>query len=243
MHKSAQVRVKVKVKPGFAILHGPQMLSQLVSEYLSAAGWRQEDPQASSHEKTAGKAPTATPATVRLWLWEGQSQETEQLRAHAAGEGQERLLVMGQANRPGYPELEETLILAGAGGCLDEGEGLRNLQAAAEEVSKGNHSFRPAAYQRVIARLRAEIQENKAAEPEATSQSDTGHQRLTSREQEILQMLSRGLSNKEIANEMDLALSTVKAHVANLFKKYGVNSRLNLLLRAMGENGLVRMKG
>ncbi len=234
MHKSAQARVKIKVKPGFVILHGPQMLSQLVSEYLTTSGWQRQDPQANPNEKTAGKAPTVNPNTVRLWLWEGQSQETEQLSARTAEEGPERLLVIGQANRPGYPELEETLILAGAGGCLDEGEGLAQLQAAAEEVSRGKQCFRTAAYQRVIAKLRAEIQENKTAEPEAIGQSDTGHQRLTSREQEMLQMLSRGLSNKEIANEMDLALSTVKAHVANLFKKYGVNSRLNLLLRAMG---------
>ena len=235
MHKSAQVRVKVKVKPGFAILHGPQMLSQLVSEYLSAAGWRQQDPQASSHGKTAGKAPAADPATVRLWLWEGQSQETGQLHELAAAEGRERLLVMGQASRPGFAELEETLILMGAGGCLDEGEGLARLRTAAEAVSIGSQSFSPAAYQRVIARLRAEIPEKSGADAEATGGGkDTGHQRLTPREQEMLQMLSRGLSNKEIAHEMDLALSTVKAHVANLFKKYGVNSRLNLLLRAMG---------
>lgn len=48
---------------------------------------------------------------------------------------------------------------------------------------------------------------------------------LTNREYEVLQRLSRGCSNAEIAEELFLSLSTVKTHVSNLLQKMEVKSR------------------
>lgn len=48
---------------------------------------------------------------------------------------------------------------------------------------------------------------------------------LTERQLEILRQLSRGLSNKEIGLELDIAEKTVKAHVAAVFKALNVVSR------------------
>ena len=48
---------------------------------------------------------------------------------------------------------------------------------------------------------------------------------LTERELEILQLMAAGLSNREIADHLVIALSTVKRHVSNFYEKLGVTSR------------------
>ena len=50
--------------------------------------------------------------------------------------------------------------------------------------------------------------------------------RLTAREREILERITAGDSNKEIARAFDLSLHTVKRHVANILTKLGVSSRV-----------------
>ncbi len=49
---------------------------------------------------------------------------------------------------------------------------------------------------------------------------------LTSREQEVLELLSRGLNNNEIANQLTISLSTVQFHVSNILNKLGVHNRI-----------------
>jgi predicted ATPase/DNA-binding CsgD family transcriptional regulator len=65
---------------------------------------------------------------------------------------------------------------------------------------------------------------------------------LTEREQEILLLLSRGMTNKEIATQLYLSSGTVKAHNHNIFSKLGVSSRTQALLRAQ-ELGLLEPDG
>ena len=57
---------------------------------------------------------------------------------------------------------------------------------------------------------------------------------LTRREQEILQGLAHGLSNKLIARDLDITEATVKVHVKNLLKKLGFRSRLEAAVWAVG---------
>jgi DNA-binding CsgD family transcriptional regulator len=56
--------------------------------------------------------------------------------------------------------------------------------------------------------------------------------KLTRREEEVLQGILRSLSNKEIANELNLSERTVKFHVSSLLAKYKVHSRMELLREA-----------
>lgn len=57
---------------------------------------------------------------------------------------------------------------------------------------------------------------------------------LTKREQEILDGLAHGLSNKLIARSLDITEATVKVHVKNLLKKLGFRSRLEAAVWAVG---------
>ena len=54
----------------------------------------------------------------------------------------------------------------------------------------------------------------------------------------LLRFLNEGLSNKEIANRLQIAEVTVKARLGKLYKKHGVNTRLQLLSTAM-KQGLI----
>ncbi|WP_043739023.1 two-component system response regulator NarL [Thioalkalivibrio nitratireducens] len=53
---------------------------------------------------------------------------------------------------------------------------------------------------------------------------------LTRREQEVLDQIAAGLSNKQIARELGLSEGTVKVHVKHLLKKLGMHSRLEAAL-------------
>ncbi len=63
-----------------------------------------------------------------------------------------------------------------------------------------------------------EIDQNKIKELE-----------ITPREYEVLQYISEGLSNKEIAHKLFLSESTIKTHVSNLLSKLNVKSRTQAL--------------
>jgi DNA-binding NarL/FixJ family response regulator len=52
---------------------------------------------------------------------------------------------------------------------------------------------------------------------------------LTSREQEVLQLILSGKSNREIAEALFISVNTVKTHTSNIFSKYDVGSRAELI--------------
>ena len=58
--------------------------------------------------------------------------------------------------------------------------------------------------------------------------------KLTPRELGILPFLIAGRSNREIAEELGLSESTVKAHLSSLYKKLGVSSRTQAALVGLG---------
>ena len=55
---------------------------------------------------------------------------------------------------------------------------------------------------------------------------------LTPREQEVLQALGQGLSNKEIANQLHIAEKTVKVHMSHIFSKLDAYDRTQAVLIA-----------
>ncbi|MCY4746645.1 response regulator transcription factor [Pelomonas sp. UHG3] len=60
---------------------------------------------------------------------------------------------------------------------------------------------------------------------------------LTPRQKGVLDLLSRGLSNKEIARELNIGVDTVKDHVAAVLKALGANSRTQAVLIATQKRG------
>jgi DNA-binding NarL/FixJ family response regulator len=61
---------------------------------------------------------------------------------------------------------------------------------------------------------------------------------LTSREKEVLQLLAEGRSNKEVASELEVGLSTVETHRANLMQKLNLHNTAEIVLYAV-RKGLI----
>ena len=61
---------------------------------------------------------------------------------------------------------------------------------------------------------------------------------LTPREKEILQVMARGLSNDDIAEELHLAESTIRKHATNIYRKLGVDSAREAIAWAW-QNGIM----
>ena len=59
---------------------------------------------------------------------------------------------------------------------------------------------------------------------------------LSSRELEVLRFIVKGLSNPEIAKNMLISESTVKAHVSNIFRKIKVKNRIEAVVIAVKNN-------
>lgn len=79
----------------------------------------------------------------------------------------------------------------------------------------------------------------KALHPAMSSRSAAGdmqYPELTEREQEVLQLITHGLSNQEIAEKLTISLNTVKTHLKNIFQKLEVDDRTTAAMKAMKEN-------
>ena len=57
---------------------------------------------------------------------------------------------------------------------------------------------------------------------------------LTPREVTLVQLVTAGLNNKQLARELDIALPTVKTHLLNVFRKLAISSRTELVARILG---------
>ena len=79
------------------------------------------------------------------------------------------------------------------------------------------------------------------AAPKETKAMPADINKLSPRERQIIVMLARGASNKEIARELDLAESTVKIHVQGILRKLSLGSRVQAAVFAV-ENGLLEAK-
>ncbi|GIN74827.1 DNA-binding response regulator [Bacillus sp. J14TS2] len=96
--------------------------------------------------------------------------------------------------------------------------------------------------------IRATYQGQSFLEPEVTGkimnrmrnkQEAALHDQLTEREKEILMLMAKGKSNQEIADELFIALKTVKVHVSNILGKLEVHDRTQAVIYAF-QNNLVK---
>lgn len=107
-------------------------------------------------------------------------------------------------------------LRAGAAGFLLKNTEADALVEAVRLVAGGEGMIAPGVTRRLIAAFADQPPRRESPEPEA----------LTPREREVLACIGRGLSNAEIAKELDMAEATTKTHVSRLLNKLGLKSRV-----------------
>jgi DNA-binding NarL/FixJ family response regulator len=66
----------------------------------------------------------------------------------------------------------------------------------------------------------------------------TGGSALTARETQVMELVERGLKNREIAGELGIQTGTVKIHLKHIFEKTGIRGRYGLALNGLKQKGL-----
>jgi DNA-binding NarL/FixJ family response regulator len=118
-------------------------------------------------------------------------------------------------------------LLAGATGYVPKNSASKELVDAIESVRNGRPYLAHAVAEHVV---------NAITSTQPGSAGDAAD--LTCREREVLQLISEGLSTKEIAHELGISVKTVQTHRANLMHKTGVHKASSLVRYAIRE-GLV----
>ena len=111
-------------------------------------------------------------------------------------------------------------VRAGAAGYLLKDVEPAELVRAIRTVDDGEGLLHPA----VAARLMEEF---------AETERPAAEEALTAREREVLQLIARGLPNKLIARDLEIAEKTVKTHVSSILSKLGLTDRTQAALYAV----------
>ncbi len=79
---------------------------------------------------------------------------------------------------------------------------------------------------------------NRFAQPADKRAGEDMFEQLTEREMEVLRLAAKGMTNREIANELVISVRTVQVHLSNVFGKMGVGSRTEAVLFALKKGWL-----
>ncbi len=109
-------------------------------------------------------------------------------------------------------------ISSGVRGCLTDVSNKEHLIQAIRTVSKDSIWMEMNSITNVLTRLIPVRKSKSGLKP-----------KLTRREEEIVNLIVLGYSNKQISNTLFISENTVKTHLANIFSKYGITNRLQLI--------------
>ena len=115
-------------------------------------------------------------------------------------------------------------LRAGASGFLLKRARPEELIAAVHTIAAGDSLLSPSVTRRVIGRLAQQ------PTPEVADQAKL--EQLTPREREVLELIARGLSNREIAEALGVEESTIRTHVKRILMKLGLRDRVQAVIFA-----------
>ncbi len=120
-------------------------------------------------------------------------------------------------------EKVEQAIQMGAAGYLMKDVDPGELAEAIRATRRGEMYLHPEAARRLAETLR----------PGPNEQQEPLPATLTEREREVLELVAHGLTNQEIADQLDITLKTVKAHVSSILQKLRLENRVQAALYAL----------
>lgn len=169
---------------------------------------------------------SASPSSMVVWLHQLSSQPQafqqtiQQIQTLRQQNGQIRIVVLTN-----QPETAQTvaMIQAGALGTCHAYSDPSVLSKVQHVVAEGGLWLGEAALQQLIEATKTQVSSSAIS-------VDTLLAKLTRREQQVAQQVAKGLTNKQIARELEITERTVKAHMASIFERLGAKDRLQLAL-------------
>jgi DNA-binding NarL/FixJ family response regulator len=113
------------------------------------------------------------------------------------------------------------LVNAGVSGVVMKDSSFDECVATLRAVAGGEKVLPPSPAESLIAHIAHEARGREA-------QDVLEDVRMTPRELEVIELIGEGLSNKEIAQRLDIAAHTVKSHVRNVMEKLALHTRLQI---------------
>jgi DNA-binding NarL/FixJ family response regulator len=124
------------------------------------------------------------------------------------------------------------------GGSIPEAEALRLLQAGAAGVIR-----KTASLQSLLSCLRSVAAGTTWMEDDLVREPDRpvrlARSPLTARELQVMELVERGMKNKDIGTTLGIRTGTVKIHLKHIFEKTGIRGRYGLALSGLKEKGLL----
>ena len=125
-----------------------------------------------------------------------------------------------------------TALLAGIRGVVPRHASSQALSDAIRHVLQGRLYLLSTYTQAAHGSAGGEVRPRHRGAPDPNPRSPTSS--LTDRQQDVLHLLARGLSNKEICRQLNLSVSTVKGHVTAIYQSLNVGSRCELIAKIRG---------
>jgi NarL family two-component system response regulator LiaR len=119
-------------------------------------------------------------------------------------------------------------LRAGARGYLLKTAPMEKIISAIRLVHKGGSVLDIKVTDKLVNHLRL-----KGSDVDRPVSNKMGFEMLHPRELEIIDLAAKGMSNKEIANELTISERTVQTHMVNIFRKLGATSRTQAVLYAL----------
>jgi DNA-binding NarL/FixJ family response regulator len=133
-------------------------------------------------------------------------------------------------------ELIADAINAGANGYLLKETPIDDIVKAVEAVHEGNVLVSEKVVEKLVSSKGMTPEKKLPARPRSRLSSDTVPEELvslTKREREIYALMVRGMTNQEIADELDIREKTVRNHVHQIYESIGVHNRTQAVLWGM----------
>jgi NarL family two-component system response regulator LiaR len=209
-----QAPIRVLIVDDHAIVRkGIRALLEQV-EHIEVVG------EASDGREAVEQAESLRPDVILMDLVMPEVDGIAAIRQITADQPGARILVLTSfaANDKVFPAIK-----AGALGYLLKDSDPEDLLAAIESVYRGEPSLSPVIAQKVLSELKQPSDRPPTPDP------------LTDREVEVIQLVAKGLSNRDIAERLVVTEATVRAHVSSILSKLHLANRTQAALYALRE--------
>ncbi len=176
--------------------------------------WVERCVPATTGDEAEDRARRYQPNVALVDLFVGDESGTDIARRVRAAHPSTRVLLISGAGRISATAARA----AGAAGFVTKDRSAAEIVEAIRRIGAGEDVF--------------DAPPVPAGSAASASSGRPAHQRLTGREQEVLQLVAAGLTNAEIAAELRLSPNTVKEHASSMFRKLGARNRADAVVRA-----------